>query len=286
MGETAFVMSYFRTKREDLHLAISPDGYHWKSLNGNRPILRSHLRSRTMRDPFLLRDREGLFHLLTTDGWTSRYIIHALSENLIDWREMTSLPVMTEIPGARNSWAPKAFFDSQNGLYRVIWSSTVSTYGPADLRDHRIWSAATEDFRDFGASEPFFDPGYSVIDAMVYPWDGLYVMAFKDERGDNKPDTPYKAIRITSSTGDCRSFHDISDVITPPVTEGPILFRCHDRWMLFYDHYLEGRWGATISVDLVNWVNITRGVTFPRGPRHGSVLEIEKDIYHRLERMS
>jgi hypothetical protein len=276
-------MSYFRTKKEALHLAISQDGYNWKSLNRNRPILSSHLGTRTMRDPFLFRDRNHLFHLLTTDGWTNPYIIHAWSEDLLTWKEMTALPVMADIPGARNSWAPEAFYDAEKDLYRLIWSSTVSTDGPPDLRDHRIWSATTEDFREFSLSSLFFDPGYNVIDATVCRAGNQYVMAFKDERGDNKPDTPFKGIRLSTSTGDCNSFDNISGILTPPVTEGPVLFRCHDRWMLFYDCYMDGHWGASASVDLESWVTITKGVKFPKGPRHGSVIEVEKEVYRRLE---
>ncbi len=36
-----FVMSYFRTESEALHLAISEDGLEWTALNGNRPLLHS-----------------------------------------------------------------------------------------------------------------------------------------------------------------------------------------------------------------------------------------------------
>jgi hypothetical protein len=237
-----------------------------------------------MRDPFLYRDRNGRFHLLTTDGWTSRFIIHAESDDLIHWNDPKALPVMEDIPGARNSWAPEAFFDGEAGCHRMIWSSTVSLDGPPDLRDHRIWSAMTDDFREFGPSTLFFDPGFNVIDATIRHREGIYVMAFKDERGENRPDTPWKAIRICTSSGDCHSFGRISEILTPPRTEGPILFRCRDRWMLFFDAYMDGYWGARVSVDLETWITMTGGVTFPKGPRHGSVLEVELDIVERLER--
>ena len=284
MGEKAFVMILPQTKKEALHLAISQDGYNWEAIRKNRPILSSHLRTRTMRDPFIFRDREGVFHLFTTDGWTSRYIIHALSDDLLDWTGMEALPVMADIPGALNSWAPEVFNDPDRDLYRLIWSSTVSTGENRGERDHRIWSAETEDFRNYSGSSIFFDPGFNVIDATVCREGNTWVMAFKDERGTNVRNSPYKAIRICSSKQDCFSFTDISDTITPPLTEGPILFRCHGRWMLFYDHYMDGRWGASVSVDLESWIDITKGVKFPAGPRHGSVLEVDEEASRRLER--
>ncbi len=284
MGEKAFVMSYFRTKKEALHLAISHDGYRWKALRKNRPIVSSHIRTRTMRDPFLFRDMEGFFHLFATDGWTSRHIIHARSDDLLDWVDMEALPVMADIPGALNSWAPEAFYDPGRGVYRLIWSSTVSKTGERGAWDHRIWSAATEDFRNCDAPSLFFDPGYSVIDATIRREGDTCAMAFKDERGSDTRTSPHKAIRICTSAGDCYSFGDISDIVTPPLTEGPILFRCHERWMLFYDHYMDGHWGASVSVDLENWINITKGVEFPNGPRHGSVVEVEEELYRWLEK--
>ncbi len=284
-GNRAFVMSYFRTRKEALHVAISHDGYDWSALNRNRPILSSTLGTRTMRDPFIFRDRDDRFHLLATDGWTSQYIIHAISEDLIRWEKMSAVPVMVGVAGARNSWAPEAFYDAEERIYRVIWSSSVLPDEPGDARDHRIWSAPTEDFITFGPPELFFDPGFSAIDATVFRKDDLYLMAFKDERGSNKPDTMHKAIRLCESRGDCRSFGTVSGIVTPPLTEGPILFRCHGRWMLFYDCFMAGQWGASVSVDLVNWVDVTRGVRFPTGPRHGSVLEVEYAVIDRLERL-
>jgi hypothetical protein len=284
MGETAFVLSYFRQHREALHLAVSRDGRRWRALNGNAPVLSSPLRTRTMRDPFLFRDRDGRFHLLSTDGWTSLFVIHAVSDDLVRWRDIEALPVMVDVPGARNSWAPEAFLDREKGVYRLIWSSTVSLDGPDGLRDHRIWSCETPDFREFGPPSLFFDPEFNVIDATVRHHDGVYVMAFKDERGENRPDTPGKAIRLCTSTGGCRSFGPVSGLLTPSLSEGPILFRCRGRWMLFYDRYLEGAWGARASVDLEHWVTLARGVEFPDGARHGSVVEVEEDLLERLER--
>ena len=171
-----YVMSYFRTASEALHLAVSEDGLKWRALNGNRPILTGTVGSRTLRDPFILRAQDGRFHLLATDGWTSTSIIHAVSGDLLNWSEQEALPVMAQVPGTRNCWAPEAFYDAEEKVYRILWSSTVrpdlpahgfQPTGEAHVTDHRIWGTATRDFVNYEPPRVFFDPGYNIIDATV-----------------------------------------------------------------------------------------------------------------------
>jgi hypothetical protein len=50
-------------KEEQLHLALTTDGRHWEPLNGNRPVWNQWLR-----DPYLARTSDGLWHLLATGG--------------------------------------------------------------------------------------------------------------------------------------------------------------------------------------------------------------------------
>ena len=78
-------MSYFTTEDEALHLAASRDGHRFAVLNGGAPVLRSMVGTRTLRDPFVGLGPDGLFHLLATDGWTSRSIVHAVSADLRAW---------------------------------------------------------------------------------------------------------------------------------------------------------------------------------------------------------
>jgi len=50
-------------KEERLHFAFSTDGRHWQPLNGNRPVW-----DQWLRDPFLQRGTDGIWHLLATGG--------------------------------------------------------------------------------------------------------------------------------------------------------------------------------------------------------------------------
>ena len=279
-----FVLSYFRTEAEALHLAVSDDGYAWESLNDDEPVLRGEVGTESLRDPFLFRDRGDTYHMLATDSWSSEYIVHAESDDLRSWSEQELVPVMADVPGARNSWAPECYYDRAADVYRLVWSSTVSRDGPEDLRDHRIWSCATPDFEEFDASASFFDPGYNVIDACVAYDEAAeeYLMAFKDERGENSLNTDYKAIRTCRAPSGGGPFRDISDPVTPAPVEGPALYRADGEWLMLYDHFIEDRYGASRSVDGDEWTVCTDEMTFPEGVRHGSVLEVPDGVGREL----
>jgi hypothetical protein len=281
-----YLMSYFRTEAEALHLAVSEDGMHWDALNRNQPLLWGEVGSRTLRDPFILRAQDGRFHLLATDGWASDSIVHATSKDLMRWSPQELLPVMRSVPGTRNCWAPEAFWDAEACVYRLLWSSTVC-HGPIvpgepPVSDHRIWQVTTHDFRTFSQPSLSFDPGYNVIDATIVAHGGAYLMAFKDERGENRFGTEHKAIRVAVARHAEGPFAEISELVTPPLTEGPTLFRRDDEWVMFYDHFMDGYFGASASTDGRVWRSITEHVRFPAGPRHGGVLEIDEALGLRL----
>ena len=278
-----YLFSYFRTEAEALHLALSEDGFSFEAVNENRPVLSGAVNRCTLRDPFIIRGRDGTFHLLATDGWGSPNIVYAKSDDLISWSEQLAIPAMADIPGARNAWAPEAFFGREDGLTRVIWSSTVSTDLADDTRDHRIWACETEDFRSFSEPHLFFDPGYNVIDATVVACGDAYLMVFKDERGENRPGTEFKALRTAMSLRASGPFEAVSGLITPPLVEGPTLFRKDELWIMFYDHFHDHHYGASLSDDGRNWQVSEVEIDLPEGPRHGSVIEIEDEVAYGLQ---
>jgi hypothetical protein len=274
-------MSYFTTEDEAMYLASSDDGITFEPLNGGTPVLRGQVGNSTLRDPFIGMGPDGRFHLLATDGWTSTSIVHATSESLQTWSPQTLLGVMADVPFARNAWAPEFFVDAATGLAHLIWSSVVDRdAAPRDwangTHEQRIWGAATRDFESFQPSQLFFDPGYSVIDATVQATAAGFVMAFKDERGVNDRRTAHKNIAITTFSAPGSEFAEPTKVITPTSTpspvEGPSLFRRGDEWILIFDRYLEGGYGALSSVDLMTWTPVE--ISMPAGMRHASVLRI------------
>ncbi|NNN32269.1 glycoside hydrolase family 43 protein [Streptomyces sp. S3(2020)] len=274
-----YVVSYFTDADEALHLAHSDDGEEFTQVNGGRPVLRGTVGTGRLRDPFIGAGPDGLFHLLATDGWTSPNIVHATSSDLLTWSEQELLPVMAGVEGAHNAWAPEFFLDRGTGLHHLIWSSVVEPGTTSEGRDfehngqdHRIWHCTTEDFRSFSAPEVFFDPGHSVIDATVREADGGgFLMAFKDERGSNDLATVHKDIHLITFDAPGGPYSAPRGPVTPSVVEGPSMFRRGDEWIMIFDHFLEGRYGALRSKDGTDWEPVS--LTLPPRMRHASVLE-------------
>jgi beta-galactosidase len=281
-----YLMSYFRTDAEALHSALSADGLQLRALNGNRPVYRSQIGRESIRDPFIILDRLGVYHLLSTNSWREVNIFHAASDNLIEWRNASLIPAMETVPGTQNCWAPEAIYDPDADAYRIFWSSTTplsgGTLDPHGY-NHRIWNLTTADFVHFSEPSVFFDPGYNVIDATIASTaNGTYLMAFKDERGEHTHETPHKAMRVATSDSLKGPWTVHEPTVTPPLTEGPLLFYCQGRWLMFYDHFVDGHFGASESVDGLHWRQITPQVQFPDAPRHASVVEIDDDRANAL----
>jgi predicted GH43/DUF377 family glycosyl hydrolase len=272
-----FLISYFRTPAEALHYALSSDGLHWHAMNNNLPVLTGQVGTQTLRDPFVFQAQDGRYHLLATNGWQSDSIVHASSENLIDWGPQQLVPVMEGIEHVRNCWAPEAFYDVEAGLYRLIWSSTTTTDSEKEY-DHRIWSCNTTDFQTFSPPHLFFDPGYNVIDATVLRLPDKYLMAFKDERGENRHGTDFKAMRIAESTSGSGPWTKISDLVTPTLTEGPSFYRHQSTLYMLYDHFIDGHFGIARSEDGRQWKVVEDPLSFPETVRHAAVLEID-DVF-------
>jgi hypothetical protein len=129
---------------EQLHLAISMDGRNWKPLNENRPIWQQHLR-----DPFIRKGPDGLWHLMGTGGRSFRkpgqpnegpVCLHAVSKDLLNWETVEALPLMKGVKDgegrpARNIWAPEWFTDETSGDLIVLWS--FEDQGLEDLHHRR-----------------------------------------------------------------------------------------------------------------------------------------------------
>jgi hypothetical protein len=278
-----YIFSYFTTEEEQLFLARSEDGLNWATVNEGRPLVASEVGTRQLRDPHIIQDQEGLFHMVWTDGWASRSIGYARSRDLKHWEGQKLIPVMEHLELTQNTWAPETFYDSTVEAYRIVWSSTVGKQG----RDHRIWSVTTKDFELFTEARLFFDPGYNVIDATVIDRGDHFYMVYKDERGTNDAATANKAMRSCKvdklgAERDRPEVSEISGLLTPPLTEGPSLYPVvlpeGAGWCMIYDGFHERYYDARVSLDLLEWKPLEKRIELPAGARHGAVLKLEDDL--------
>ena len=107
-AQDVYMFCYFKNNSADgLHLAFSNDGYKWQALNNDISFLKPAAgNDKLMRDPCIIKDAKGIFHMVWTVSWTERSIGYASSPDLVNWSAQKEIPVMADEPLAKNAWAP------------------------------------------------------------------------------------------------------------------------------------------------------------------------------------
>ena len=84
-NDPAYLFSYFTGNGEDgLHLMYSLDGLIWRTMNNGKSLLTPTAGvSKLIRDPSIVQDANGVFHMVWTSGWTEGCIGYASSKDLI-----------------------------------------------------------------------------------------------------------------------------------------------------------------------------------------------------------
>ena len=282
-----YLLSYFTGNGEDgLHLAVSRDGIEW-SVPNDRSYLHPKVGGKLMRDPSIVEGPDGTFQMVWTTGWWERNIGYAASKDLIHWSEQRTIPVMEHEPRARNSWAPELFYDAATKKYLIVWSSTVpgrfpETAGSSESQlNHRMYYTTTADFVQFGPTRLFYNPGYSVIDGFIARDEDRYLLFYKDER--RYPSAKKVILMATSDKAEGPYTEPAAPIIPRDWIEGPSAIRLADRWIVYFDCYSKGIYGAAVSTDLGQWNDITEKLRFPGRARHGTILRVGADVIETLE---
>jgi Glycosyl hydrolases family 43 len=285
------LFGYFRTPAEALHLALTTDGFNYTALNKNRPVLNATIGNKSIRDPYILLDRDGqTYHIVTTNSWASTAILYYNTTDFITFSPGVVLDVMKDItPTAQCTWAPEII--EYNNQYFVYFASRTDPVN--DVKE--IWGTYV-DFKTLTFTEPkvIFSPGYTVIDADmgVHESNNSVFLVFKDE-------TSTKAVKhATSLSGSPEGpFTEISGVISPYLTEGPEIVPAipnplNATYLLYYDFFESSNphvYGVSSSNDLVNFSPVGAGgdtsaytVSFPADSRHGCFLTIPDSIAENL----
>ena len=284
-----YVFCYFMNNGEDgVHYAVSRDGYQWKALNDSKAILAPPVgkTAKLTRDPSIVRGNDGVYHMVWTVAWDGRSFGHAWSKDLIEWRDAQAVPCMNHAPTTRNVWAPELFYDNANQLYYIIWSSTIpGKFSPEDAGtseskyDHRVYYTTTKDFKTFAETKLFFDPGHNTIDAFLCQKDNRYFLFYKDETL-----FPEAKKIILMATGESPEgpFSEGKEISAQNWVEGPSALSIGNDWIVYYDCYRDGKYGAVRSRNGEDWQDVGTLVSFPVGTRHGTAFEVDQKTYERL----
>ena len=304
---SCYLFVHFREKTtpdgEQVHFALSRDGFKWEALNGGRPVLWAYYGDHGVRDMTIVRDRRtGRFHIFATDlslsygmrgkyahAWAnisrhgSQCLAHWESDDLVHWSEERLIR-----PGGDFGclWAPDVIYEDETGDYLLHFSASSADngYGPK-----AIYCCRTRDFVDF--SEPVLlyrkaDSG--CIDSAMYREDERYYLFVKSEAN---PQTMIELVgdRATGPFRRVSRFDAAMAALEPGQYEAPTAVRLDDgRWCLFFDYY--GKPGAyqgyvpflADSLSEGGFVRSDAAFSFPYGFKHGTILAITDEEYLRM----
>ncbi|KGO87965.1 glycoside hydrolase [Flavobacterium rivuli WB 3.3-2 = DSM 21788] len=281
-----YLFTYFTgndVKDEAIKFGISLDGYNYKALNGNQPVIDSKNISSTggVRDPHILRGHDGkTFYMVVTDmtsskGWDSnRAMVLLKSTDLVNWKSSV-VNIQTAFPGNENLkrvWAPQTIYDAAAGKYMVYFSMKHG-----NDPDKIYYAYANADFTALEAApKELFIPKSKVpcIDGDIIEKDGVYHLFYKTET--DKPGIKVATTKNLTS-GKWEESDDYKQQ-TPESVEGAGVFKLNnsDEYILMYDVYKKGAYQFTKSSDLNHFTVIDNQVTMDFKPRHGTIMPVTR----------
>lgn len=280
---SAYLFTYFTGNEkggEAIRFALSNDGYNYKALNGNKPVISSEQISSAggVRDPHILRGADGkTFYMVATDmvaanGWDSnRAMVLLKSTDLINWTSGV-VNIQKRFPGHDSLlrvWAPQTIYDPHAGKY-MIYFSMKQGKGP----DKIYYAYANADFTDLETvpAQLFFHPqNGACIDGDIIYKNGKYHLFFKTE-GEGAG----IKIAVSDKLTEGYVLRDKYVQQTKDPVEGAGVFKLNNSkaYILMYDVYTKGKYQFTKTSDLQNFTVIDNDVSMNFHPRHGTIMPI------------
>lgn len=280
---SAYLFVYFTgndKKEESIRFALSNDGYNYRALNGNNPVMASQEISLTggVRDPHILRGADSkTFYMVATDmvsalGWNSnRAMVLMKSTDLVNWTS-SIVNIQKKYPNQDSLlrvWAPQTIYDAQAKKYMVYWSMK---YGKDP--DKIYYAYVNKDFTDLETTpkQLFFSPtNGSCIDGDIVEKDGRFYLFFKTE-GEGA------GIKIAVSDELTQGYvlRDRYVQQTKKPVEGAGTFKLNngEGYILMYDMYTSGKYQFTKTKDLEHFTVVDDQISMDFHPRHGTVMPI------------
>ena len=280
--QKAYLFTSFHEPADSgLRMLYSKDGYHWDSLPGIFLPPRVG-EDKIMRDPSMVQAPDGTFHLVWTLAWTgNKGIGHASSRDLIHWSDEAVMDVMGTEDSVVNVWAPEIFYRTEAKDYLIVWASTIPYRYEKGVEEeknnHRLYYTLTKDFKSFTAPKIYYNPGFSSIDATLVKRAAKdYVLVFKD---NTRPERDLKVAFGKTALG---PFGKASAAFTKGYSEGPSVVKVGRNYLIYYDWYNKGIYGAASTKDFIHFEDISSKVVIPKGHKHGTIVPVSKKLLKAL----
>lgn len=208
----AYLMVYHKDADHSLHMALSRDGYSWKALNGDKPVVSGDTiaQQHGIRDPHIYRGPDGAYYIAATDlhifgkrdgyrntewerdgkeyGWgNNRALVLMKSKDLIHCTH-TTFRIDKAFPDHFGqlgcAWAPETIWDPEKGQLMVYFTIRPTGKGKTKL----YYAYADSNFtRLVTEPQPLFEypnEQVQVLDADIMPMpDGRHCMTYCAQEG-------------------------------------------------------------------------------------------------------
>ncbi len=237
------IISYFSEVTENpetMKLAYTLNGVEWFSLNNDLPVLRAAQGTQRLRDPSILRKKDGTFCVLATQGYDNDSIYVYDSGSLTAFGNERLVKVNQAPLSEKQAWAPEGFYDRLLDKYVIYWSS---------VEDGGMYYNLSDDLVEVSAPEPLLDAGFPVIDGTIVRQEDGWAIILKDER---EPMEDYSQLFVGYAKDTWKDFGDFTDPISGHQMEGPMAMRDmeNEGWYIFCDNYTNYRFVSLYSEDL------------------------------------
>jgi hypothetical protein len=317
MDPERYFLGYFtgegQADGEQLRFGLSTgnSALDWVGLGGGRPSLVSQLGDQGLRDPFIIRSRDGdTFYMIATDlNWFNRnrdyqindsqYIEVFESHDLVNWSPQRHVKVAPDSAG--NAFAPEAYWDDSIGAYVVFWAQAMwqDTVNRTNPGNQQMWFTTTRDFRTFAPPAVWQNPyPQSRIDTTVIKVGDWYYRFTKNEAGNAASDvfseknTNLRDANIANWTPVAPSIGR-STWVANQGYEGPLVFKanpgdtaCPEQFYLWADRYTNGggyQLSCSPDIEAPTWTAQTPRFSSTGTVRHGTVTPLSLREWNRIQ---
>jgi hypothetical protein len=243
--DAGYAAAYFPSnENEKIYQAATTgnDFFTFTPVNGGQPVITSTTDTRGLRDPYILRSKDGdKYYMVATDlcigcgtGWGAAQSNGSLkievweSTDLVNWERTNgeNTGITVNQPAAGMTWAPEAYWDDDLQSYVVFFASRLysdATHTNTDKLYARMFAVLTRDFKTFTYPPTTWqDTGYARIDSTVTKIGDYYYRFTKNEEGG--------AAGILEAGKDI--FLERSKVLTAPTSQSSWSANPETTWQL------------------------------------------------------
>lgn len=283
---SAYVISYFTSEGSDpetLKLAYTFDCKYWFKVNNDNPILKPSKGTKRLRDPSLVRKKDGSFALLATQGYDTDSIYVYDTENLGEYTNERLLKVNAsseeQTMSEKQAWAPEGFYDWMRDAYVLIWSSK---------EDGGMYYSTSSDLTAVSYPSVLMSPGYPVIDGTIVRDGSEWVMIYKDESEPMEDHSQLFRAVSTEGWENLGSFD--GPIYDRHQVEGPMIMKAlnGEGWYVVCDDYTRGAYKVLFTEDIAKGsfeeVDDSDLMIPLEAPAHGSAIAVTwKELQRLLE---